>query len=81
MFAHLGNKLLVQFTELGARQTLRAVVVFGLKVKIVLAILEELARSNVHAELDFASVAGALDGLDAKLRKTNNSSNKQVSCG
>lgn len=38
-----------------------------LEVKIVLALLVELGRSDIETDLDLASVAGLLDGLGKEL--------------
>ena len=64
----LGDVAQVEISKLLARDPLGGVGVGVLEVKIVLALLVELGRSNIESDLNLALVTGLLDGLGEELK-------------
>eukprot|EP00128_Syssomonas_multiformis_P001164 Colp12_sorted_trinity150504_noHs@28271 len=64
----LADERLVQLTKLFARQVVLGLTVGILKVKIVLSILKELRRSNVHANLNLPGVTSLFDSSNEKVK-------------
>ena len=64
----LGDVAQVEISKLLARDPLGGVGVGVLEVKIVLALLVELGRSNIEGDLNLALVTGLLDGLGEELK-------------